>query len=155
MTYKKITHWNPVEESRDSATFEGSLQSKKVIYKILEDFEDIPKPSELKPNKWNLVVNLIEKCNNFIPNEQLILHFLSILILGKYPQPKMTENVIWSDNIMYILLDIEENLLIYALERKEELERALNEAIKIEARTKGTSIEGKLKHAIKYIWELM
>ncbi|MHA2008869.1 MAG: hypothetical protein ACXABO_12550 [Promethearchaeota archaeon] len=56
---------------------------------------------------------------------------------------------------MIVLLDIEENLLIYALERKEELDNALDEAFKIEARTKGTSIEGKLKHAIKYIWELM
>ena len=59
------------------------------------------------------------------------------------------------DPKMILLFDIEENLLIYALERKKELEQALNEAIKIEARTKGTSIEGKLKHAIKYIWELM
>ncbi|MFX1281121.1 MAG: hypothetical protein ACFFA3_17355 [Promethearchaeota archaeon] len=56
---------------------------------------------------------------------------------------------------MIVLLDVKENLLIYALERKEELDNALNEAIKIEARTKGTSIEGKLKHTIKYIWELM
>lgn len=56
---------------------------------------------------------------------------------------------------MIILFDIEENLLIYTLERKEELNKALDEAIKIEERTKGTSIEGKLKHAIKYIWELM
>ncbi len=56
---------------------------------------------------------------------------------------------------MIVLLDIEENLLIYALERKEELDKALDEAIKIEARTKGTSIEGKLKHVIKYVWELM
>ena len=56
---------------------------------------------------------------------------------------------------MIVLLDVKENLLIYALERKEELDNALDEAIKIEARTKGTSIEGKLKHAIKYIWELM
>lgn len=56
---------------------------------------------------------------------------------------------------MILLFDIEENLLIYTLERKKELEKDINEAIKIEARIKGTSIEGKLKHAIKFIWELM
>ncbi|MFW9877713.1 MAG: hypothetical protein ACFFG0_31890 [Candidatus Thorarchaeota archaeon] len=84
MNNKRILHWIIIEESKDSAIFEGSLQSK-----------------------------------------------------------------------MIVLFDIEENLLIYALERKEELSKALDEAFKIEARTKGTSIEGKLKYAIKYIWELM
>ena len=56
---------------------------------------------------------------------------------------------------MIVLLDIKKNLILYALERKGEYNKALNEAIKIEKRAKGTSLEGKLKYAIKYIWELV
>lgn len=66
----------------------------------------------------------------------------------------MTKRVIWSDN-MLIMFDMDENVILHVLERKEEHDQALKEAFKIEERAKGTSLEGKLKHAIKYIWELM
>jgi len=56
---------------------------------------------------------------------------------------------------MIVVLDIKQNLILYALEREAEFNKALNEALKIEKRAKGTSLEGKLKYAIKYIWELV
>lgn len=56
---------------------------------------------------------------------------------------------------MFVMLDTNENLILYALESREEYDKALYEANKIEERAKGTSFEGKLKYAIKYLWELV
>lgn len=43
MNYKNITHWNPVEESKDKTTFEGSLQSKMSRINFDQDFWDMLK----------------------------------------------------------------------------------------------------------------
>ena len=51
MTYNNITYWNPVEESEDSTTFEGSLQSKMSIINLDHDFWDMLK---CKSNNFNI-----------------------------------------------------------------------------------------------------
>lgn len=37
MFINNIPHWKPVEESKDSTTFEGSLQSKMSLFRLFKD----------------------------------------------------------------------------------------------------------------------
>ena len=41
MLIKNFPNWNPIEESKDSTTFEGSLQSKMSTIKLDKDIMDL------------------------------------------------------------------------------------------------------------------